>query len=62
MGGRGAKGQTLGGEPSGIFLQFEFRFRNRLGRTLALQSFSISHLIYAEVLAQFCTACKTKIK
>ena len=58
-GGRGAKGQTLGGLKgskgasiggggdggggliNGIFLQFEFRFRNELSRTLALQNFRI---------------------
>ena len=33
-----------------FFLHLEFRFRNGLGRTLALQSFRISHLINAEIL------------
>ena len=44
----GSKGQILGGGLNGIFLQFEFRFRNGLGATLALQSFCITHLIKAE--------------
>ena len=70
-GGRVAKGQTvgglkvskgeiLGGELNGTFLQFEFRFKNRLCRTLALQSFHITHLINVEILAKFCTTRKTK--
>ena len=49
-----------GGELNGIFLQFEFMFWNGLGRTLALQSFCITHLINAEILAKFCTTRKTK--
>ena len=52
--GEGSKGQTLGGlngskranvmggELNGIFLQIEFRFKNGLGRTIALQSFRIT--------------------
>ena len=61
--GRGAEGQTLGGrELNGIFLQFELRFRNGLGPTLALQSFRIFHLINAEILAKNCTTRETKIK
>ena len=59
----GLKGTTLGGgggELNGIFLQFEFMFWNGLGRTLALQSFCITHLINAEILAKFCTTRKTK--
>ena len=47
-------------ELNGIFLQFEFRFWHGLGRTLALQSFRITHLINAEFLAKFCTAGETK--
>ena len=58
----GSKGRTLGGELKGTFLQFEFRFRNGLDRTLALQSFRITHLIDAEVFAKFCTTRETKIK
>ena len=45
-------GKQYGGKLNGIFLQFEFRFRNGLGRTLALQSFRITHLINAEILAR----------
>ena len=41
--------QTLGGglkrSNNGIFLQFEFRFRNKLGRILDLQNFRITHLL-----------------
>ena len=44
-----------GGELNRIFLQLEFRFRNGLGRLLASQSFNITHLINAELLAKFCT-------
>ena len=47
--GRRAKGLNR------IFLQLEFRFRNGLGRLLASQSFNITHLINAELLAKFCT-------
>ena len=73
-GGNRAKGQTLGGlkeqtlvgggggELNGIFLQFEFRFRNGLCRTLALQSFRITHLINAEIFAKNGKTRKTKIK
>ena len=73
-GGRVAKGQAVGGlkgckgansrggSSTEFFLQFEFRFRNGLGRILALQSFRITHLINAEVLAKFCTTRETKIK
>ena len=58
------RGQTLGGgrELNGIFLQFELRLRNGLGRTLVLQSFRITHLTNAEILAEFCTTRETKIK
>ena len=59
---KGSNGQTLGGELNGIFLQFEFSFRNALSRTVALQSFSINHLINAEILAKFCTTRETKTK
>ena len=59
--GSGAKGQSLGGELNRIFLQIEFRFRNGLGRTLALQSFRITHLINAEILAKVTTRNKNKV-
>ena len=67
MGGglKGSKGANVrggGGELNGIFLQFELRFRNRLGRTLAVQSFRITHLINAEILAKFCMTRETKNK
>ena len=44
--------QKKGGKVNGIFLQIELRFRNRAGPTLAMQSFHITHLINAEILAQ----------
>ena len=34
----------------------------RPGRTLALQSFRVTQLISAEILAKFCTTQETKIK
>ena len=36
------------------FFQFEFRFRNGLGRTLALRKFCNTQLIIAEIFASFC--------
>ena len=73
--GRGAKGQTLGGlkgskrakvggggELNGMFLQIEFRLRNGLGRTTDMQSFRITHLINAEILANISTTRETKKK
>ena len=52
-----------GGELNKIFLQIEFRFRNGLGLTLALQSFRITHLINAEILAKICmTRNKNKVE
>ena len=55
--GEESKGANVRGgvELNRIFLQLEFRFRNRLGRLLASQSFNITHLINAELLAKFCT-------
>ena len=42
---KGSKGANVRwGELGGIFLQFEFRLRNGLGCTLALQSFSFNSL------------------
>ena len=56
--GEGAEGQL-----KRIFLQIEFKVRNGLGRTLALQSFRITHLIYAEFLAKVCkTRNKNKVE
>ena len=56
------KGKRYGGrELNGIFLQIEFRFRNGLGSTIALQSFRITHLINAEILPKLCTT-REKIK
>ena len=52
---KGAKGQTLAGGGSCFFLQFDFRFRNMVGRTLPLRSFCITHILKAEVLTKFCT-------
>ena len=51
---KGSKGTNFrwGGELNGTFLLFEFRFRNGLGRTLALQSLRLSHLINAEIPAR----------
>ena len=50
------KGKRYGGrELNGIFLQIEFRYRNGLGSTIALQNFRITHLINAEILAKLCT-------
>ena len=43
---KGSKGANFeGGELNVFFLQFEIRFRNGLGRTLALKSFRITHLL-----------------
>ena len=50
------------GELNEIFLEIEFRFRNGLSRTIALQSYRITYLINAEILAKFCTMRETKIK
>ena len=66
-GGRGLMGGGVlsvggGGEINGIFLQIEFRFRNGLGRTVALQSFGITCLINAEIFANFSTTRETTIK
>ena len=62
--GEGSKGATVrewgGGELNGICVQIEFRFRNGLGRVLALRSFRITHLIKAEILAKVCTTRKKK--
>ena len=43
-------------------MQIEFRLKNGLCRTIALQSFRITHLKNAENLAKFCTTRETKIK
>ena len=45
---KGANVKGIKGEQRG---KREFRFRNELGRTLALQSFRITQLINAEILA-----------
>ena len=65
---KGSKGANvrgkhwLRGELNGIFLQFELRFRNGLGSTLALQSSRITHLINAKILAIFCTRNKNQVE
>ena len=55
----GAKGQTLGGggvSSTESFCNLSLVLkRMRPGRKLALQSFRITHLINAEILAKFCT-------
>ena len=65
--GRGLMGGGVlsvggGGEINGIYLQIEFRFRNGLGRTVALQSFGITCLINAEIFANFSTTREATIK
>ena len=58
---KGAKGQMLGGVMfSGIFMQFQFRFRKRLGHTLAWQHFCFTHLIKAETLSKLFARRETK--
>ena len=59
---KGSKETNARGELNGIFLQFEFRFRNGLGRTLALQNFRITHLIKAEFLAKILHEARNKNK
>ena len=61
--GSGSKGKILGCAESltNFFcnLSLGFRFENEIGRTLALQSFRITHLINAEILANL---VRNKIK
>ena len=50
-------------EFNGILLQFEFGFRNGVSRTLALQSFRITHVINTEICAKlFTTRNKNKVE
>ena len=59
----GAKIQVLRGKVNKIFLQFDFRSRKGVGRTLTLQRFCIAHLLNAETLAIFWTTRnKNKMK
>ena len=58
--GLGAGGGLVQGREGGLGLVVQLRFRNGLGRTLALQSFRITHLTNAEILAKFCTTRSKK--
>ena len=59
---KGSKGANVSEELNGIFLQFEFRFRNGLGLHSLCKISAKTRLIIVEILANFCTTRETKIK